>query len=132
MGRAADSFQAGECEIAMNRTHSARNNRFFLLQLFQNLDDSALVADSRARTNVFGECWASEVDEVVDQAIGQRIRINSVPVEIIGVLESKGQAAGGMDRRRGPIFRSASPPSRKPRRSVRRPSASAITSTPWR
>jgi putative ABC transport system permease protein len=31
-------------------------------------------------------------------AIGQRIRINSVPVEIIGLLESKGQAAGGMDR----------------------------------
>jgi putative ABC transport system permease protein len=31
-------------------------------------------------------------------AIGQCIRINSVPVEIIGLLESKGQAAGGMDR----------------------------------
>ena len=30
--------------------------------------------------------------------IGQRIRINSVPVEIIGVLETKGQAAGGQDR----------------------------------
>src|SRR5262249_42745599 len=32
------------------------------------------------------------------EVIGQRIRINSVPVEIIGVLESKGQAAGGQDR----------------------------------
>ncbi|MEP7209972.1 MAG: ABC transporter permease [Alphaproteobacteria bacterium] len=31
-------------------------------------------------------------------AIGQRIRINSVPVEIIGILETKGQAAGGQDR----------------------------------
>jgi putative ABC transport system permease protein len=34
-------------------------------------------------------------------AVGQRIRINSVPVEVIGILESKGQAGGGgmgMDR----------------------------------
>jgi putative ABC transport system permease protein len=34
-------------------------------------------------------------------AVGQRIRINSVPVEIIGILESKGQSGGGgmgMDR----------------------------------
>jgi putative ABC transport system permease protein len=29
-------------------------------------------------------------------AVGQRIRINSVPVEVIGILESKGQAGGGM------------------------------------
>jgi putative ABC transport system permease protein len=32
------------------------------------------------------------------EAIGQRIRINNVPVEIIGILETKGQAAGGQDR----------------------------------
>ncbi|MDZ4760800.1 MAG: ABC transporter permease [Alphaproteobacteria bacterium] len=32
-------------------------------------------------------------------AVGQRIRVNSVPVEIIGVLESKGQSGGmGQDR----------------------------------
>jgi putative ABC transport system permease protein len=34
-------------------------------------------------------------------AVGQRIRLNSVPVEIIGILESKGQTGGGgmgMDR----------------------------------
>lgn len=34
-------------------------------------------------------------------AVGQRIRINSVPVEVIGILESKGQSGGGgmgMDR----------------------------------
>jgi putative ABC transport system permease protein len=29
-------------------------------------------------------------------AVGQRIRINSVPVEVIGILESKGMAGGGM------------------------------------
>jgi putative ABC transport system permease protein len=29
-------------------------------------------------------------------ALGQRIRINSVPVEIVGILESKGQSGGGM------------------------------------
>jgi putative ABC transport system permease protein len=29
-------------------------------------------------------------------AVGQRIRINSVPVEVIGVLEAKGQSGGGM------------------------------------
>lgn len=28
-------------------------------------------------------------------AVGQRIRINSVPVEVIGILESKGQGGGG-------------------------------------
>jgi putative ABC transport system permease protein len=29
-------------------------------------------------------------------AVGQRIRVNSVPVEIIGLLEAKGQSGGGM------------------------------------
>lgn len=29
-------------------------------------------------------------------AIGQRIRVNSVPMEVIGILESKGQSGGGM------------------------------------
>ena len=35
------------------------------------------------------------------RAIGQRIRVNSVPIEVIGILESKGQSGGGgmgMDR----------------------------------
>jgi putative ABC transport system permease protein len=35
------------------------------------------------------------------RAIGQRIRVNSVPMEVIGILESKGQSGGGgmgMDR----------------------------------
>jgi len=35
------------------------------------------------------------------RAIGQRIRVNSVPLEVIGILESKGQSGGGgmgMDR----------------------------------
>jgi putative ABC transport system permease protein len=35
------------------------------------------------------------------RAIGERIRVNSVPIEIIGILESKGQSGGGgmgMDR----------------------------------
>lgn len=34
-------------------------------------------------------------------AVGQRIRVNSVPVEVVGILESKGQSGGGgmgMDR----------------------------------
>jgi len=34
-------------------------------------------------------------------AVGQRIRVNSVPIEVIGILESKGQSGGGgmgMDR----------------------------------
>jgi putative ABC transport system permease protein len=29
------------------------------------------------------------------RAIGQRIRVNSVPIEVIGILESKGQSGGG-------------------------------------
>ena len=28
--------------------------------------------------------------------LGQRIRVNNIPVEIIGILESKGQSGGGM------------------------------------
>ncbi len=42
-------------------------------------------------TNLFPNAEPSDV-------IGQRIRLNAVPVEIIGVLESKGSAAGGQDR----------------------------------
>jgi putative ABC transport system permease protein len=36
-------------------------------------------------------------------AIGQRIRINSVPVEVIGLLASKGQSGGGMGQDRDDI-----------------------------
>ncbi len=37
-------------------------------------------------------------------AVGQRIRLNSVPVQIIGILEAKGQSGGGMGQDRDDRF----------------------------
>jgi len=52
---------------------------------------AVVVIGKTAATNLFPD----------GNVIGQRIRVNSVPVEVIGVLESKGQSGGGgmgMDR----------------------------------
>ncbi|MEZ6031396.1 MAG: ABC transporter permease [Hyphomonadaceae bacterium] len=37
-------------------------------------------------------------------AVGQRMRVNGVPIEIIGILESKGQSGGGMGRDRDDVI----------------------------
>lgn len=47
---------------------------------------AVVVIGKTAATNLFPD----------GNVVGQRIRVNSVPVEIIGVLESKGQGGGGM------------------------------------
>jgi putative ABC transport system permease protein len=61
---------------------------------------TAQEVQSGAAVAVLGKTAASNLFPA-GNAIGQRIRVNSVPIEIIGILESKGQSGGGgmgMDR----------------------------------
>lgn len=53
-------------------------------------------AQSGAAVVVIGQTTAKNLFPN-GNAVGQRIRINSVPVEIIGLLEVKGQTGGGMN-----------------------------------
>ncbi|HWQ61321.1 MAG TPA: ABC transporter permease [Negativicutes bacterium] len=52
--------------------------------------------DTRARVAVLGKTVANNVFGDIDPT-GQTIRINKAPFRVIGVLETKGQSAGGMD-----------------------------------
>lgn len=52
--------------------------------------------DSRARVVVLGKTTADNLFGDINP-IGQTIRINKAPFRVIGVLEAKGQSAGGMD-----------------------------------
>ncbi|SDE47561.1 ABC transporter permease [Sporomusa acidovorans] len=52
--------------------------------------------DSRNRVAVIGATVASNLFNSVNP-VGQSIRINNAPFTIIGVLDSKGQSAGGQD-----------------------------------
>lgn len=52
--------------------------------------------DTRNRVAVIGSTVASNLFGEVN-AVGQTIRINNAPFKVIGVLESKGQSAGGQD-----------------------------------
>jgi putative ABC transport system permease protein len=64
-----------------------------------NVAEGRLFDDQEARSGstvvVIGQTTAKNLFPQ-GGALGQRIRINSVPVEIIGILEAKGQAGGGM------------------------------------
>ena len=52
--------------------------------------------DSRMRVAVLGNTTAENIFGEISP-IGQTIRINKAPFRVIGVLEPKGQSAGGMD-----------------------------------
>lgn len=52
--------------------------------------------DTRARVAVIGQTVADNLFGDVDP-IGQTIRINKAPFRVIGILEPKGQSAGGYD-----------------------------------
>jgi putative ABC transport system permease protein len=52
--------------------------------------------DTRARVAVLGKTTADNLFGDVTP-VGQTIRINKAPFRVIGVLEAKGQSAGGMD-----------------------------------
>jgi len=65
-------------------------------------------AQSGAAVVVLGSSTVKNLFPQGGSPVGQRIRLNSVPVEIIGVLETKGGSAGGMGQDRddtivGPI-----------------------------
>jgi putative ABC transport system permease protein len=67
-----------------------------------NVSEGRLFNEQEARSGaavvVIGKTTADNLFPG-DSAVGKRIRLNSVPVEIIGVLESKGQSGGmGQDR----------------------------------
>lgn len=52
--------------------------------------------DTRARVAVLGKTVADNLFGEVDP-VGQTVRINKAPFRVIGVMEDKGQSAGGMD-----------------------------------
>lgn len=52
--------------------------------------------DTRARVAVLGKTVADNLFADVNP-VGQTVRINKAPFRVIGVLEGKGQSAGGMD-----------------------------------
>lgn len=52
--------------------------------------------DTRTRVAVLGKTTVDNLFGDINP-IGQMIRINKAPFQVIGVLESKGQSAGGMD-----------------------------------
>lgn len=52
--------------------------------------------DTRTRVAVLGKTTADNLFVDINP-IGQTIRINKAPFQVIGVLEAKGQSAGGMD-----------------------------------
>jgi putative ABC transport system permease protein len=51
----------------------------------------------RARVAVLGAMLAEELFENYDYPLGEMIRLNGVPFEVIGVLEEKGQSGFGRD-----------------------------------
>lgn len=86
----ATNIQGGSAGyFEVNNWHVAEGREFTA----QEVQGGAAVAvlGKTAATNLFPG----------GNAIGQRIRVNSVPIEVIGILESKGQSGGGgmgMDR----------------------------------
>lgn len=66
------------------------------LELKSGLFFSEHDVDVRNRVAVIGSTVATNLFESVNP-VGKKIRIGNAPYTIIGVLESKGQSAGGMD-----------------------------------
>ena len=90
-GNWVTNIQGGNADYFKVNNWHASDGREFTAQESQS-GSALVVLGTTVAKNLFPA--ASSNSEV----IGQRIRINSVPVEIIGVLESKGQVGGGQDR----------------------------------
>jgi ABC-type antimicrobial peptide transport system permease subunit len=59
---------------------------------------AAISPNRKYRAAPRSSCWAKRLPPTSSRdgdALGQRIRVNGVPVEVIGILESKGQSGGG-------------------------------------
>lgn len=80
------SVQGTTPEFLGVRSFTVQEGRFF-----SNQD-----VESRARVAVLGRTVADNLFGGVSP-IGQTIRINKAPFQVIGVLEGKGQSSGGMD-----------------------------------
>lgn len=52
--------------------------------------------DTRTRVAILGKTTADNIFGEVNP-LGQTVRINKAPFQVVGVLEAKGQSAGGMD-----------------------------------
>lgn len=81
----ATNIQGGNASYFVVNNWRAVEGREFTEQEVQGGAAVAVIGKTAA-TNLFPS----------GNALGQRIRINGVPVEIIGILESKGQSGGGM------------------------------------
>ena len=62
-------------------------------------DFTAQEVQSGAAVALLGKTTATNLFPRGD-ALGQRMRVNGIPIEIIGILEAKGQSGGGMGRDR--------------------------------
>lgn len=80
------SVQGTTPEFLEVRNFTVQNGRFF------NTQD----VDTRTRVVVLGKTTADNLFPELSP-VGQTIRINKAPFMVIGVLEGKGQSAGGMD-----------------------------------
>ena len=80
----ATNIQGGSASYFVVNNWKVSEGREFTEQEAQG-GSAVVVLGSTTATNLFPR----------GNAVGQRIRINSVPVEVIGILESKGQAGGG-------------------------------------
>lgn len=91
------NIQGGNANFFRVNNWSVSDGREFNEQEAQS-GSAVVVIGQTTATNLFPN----------GNALGQRIRINSVPVEIVGILEAKGQSGGGMGQDRddtivGPI-----------------------------
>ena len=80
------SVQGATPDILDARNYAVESGSFFTAR---DLDSRTrvVVLGSTVATNLFGDA----------NPLGQSIRINKAPFRVIGILESKGQAAGGQD-----------------------------------
>ncbi len=82
----ATSVQGTTPEYLEVRNFSVQAGSFITTENLENRDRVAVIGTTVA-TNLFGDI----------NPVGQSMRINNAPFRIIGVLESKGQSAGGGD-----------------------------------
>jgi putative ABC transport system permease protein len=80
------SIQGSTPELVAVRSFSLEEGSFF----------TTSDVETRARVAVLGKTVADNLFGGI-QPVGQTIRINNAPFRVVGVLESKGQSAGGMD-----------------------------------
>ncbi len=87
------SIQGADAAYFTVNNWRATEGREFTAQEVQGGAAVALLGKTAA-TNLFPR----------GDAVGQRMRVNGVPIEVIGILEAKGQSGGGMGRDRDDLI----------------------------